>query len=585
MRRRLRKGKRQAEDFGVQAEKSFEQYFFKRFSKLGPVRRFVGGWIALVLLLISGLIAQTLALSGYYQTLRPVPGGIYNEGVLGTFTNASPLYATTDADATVSQLLFAGLFSYDTSGQLVGDLAKSYEVDARGTTYTVHLKPGLTWHDGKPLTSKDVVFTYTLIQNPDAQSPLQTSWQGITIDAPDDMTVTFKLPNSLAAFPYNLTNGIVPRHILAKIPPSDLRSADFNTARPIGAGPFAWQAIEVSGGDRSKTQAQIALAPFENYQAGKPKLQEFIVHIYASQADLVRSFTDGQLTAVEGLTSVPPAVKQMDTLQTHNLLLRAATMTFFKTSSGVLADQKVRQALVQGADVPAIIQSLGYPTRPVREPFLIGQHGYDPSLAQAPYNLKAAQALLDSAGWTMGKNGVRQKDGRPLTFTLTASDTPDYHKVAKALQQQWRQLGVALNLQLQTSADFQTTLTSHSYDAVLYGIAIGVDPDVFVYWDGSQADVRSSNRLNLSEYKNTTADSALEAGRTRLDPTLRVVKYRPFLQAWQQDAPALGLYQPRVLYLTNGSVDGLHDSTINKSTDRFWNVHNWQIRQAKVTND
>jgi hypothetical protein len=95
--------------------------------------------------------------------------------------------------------------------------------------------------------------------------------------------------------------------------------------------------------------------------------------------------------------------------------------------------------------------------------------------------------------------------------------------------------------------------------------------------------VRSSH-LNLSEYKNTTADAALEAGRTRLDPTLRVIKYKPFLQEWQKDAPAVGLYQPRLLYLTHGPVAGLSQKPISSPTDRFINVDQWQIREAKVTN-
>jgi ABC-type transport system substrate-binding protein len=184
----------------------------------------------------------------------------------------------------------------------------------------------------------------------------------------------------------------------------------------------------------------------------------------------------------------------------------------------------------------------------------------------------------------MGQNGIRAKDGKPLKFTLTASDSPEYRAVCKLVQRQWRTSGVDLQLQFQDSINFQSTLSSHQYDAVLYGISIGADPDVFVYWDSSQADVRSANRLNLSEYKNPIADNALEAGRTRLSPELRVIKYKPFLQAWQQDAPAVGLYQPRILYLTNGAVAGLTDHPINSATDRFDNVQNWEIRQAKVTN-
>ena len=157
-------------------------------------------------------------------------------------------------------------------------------------------------------------------------------------------------------------------------------------------------------------------------------------------------------------------------------------------------------------------------------------------------------------------------------------------KVVESLHKFWLAAGVQMVPEFLSSADFQGTLSQHNYEAVLYGISIGVDPDVFVYWDSSQADVRSSNRLNLSEYKNATADAALEAGRTRTNPALRVVKYKPFLTAWQQDNPALGLYQPRSLYLTNGTVYGLNVHTLNSPTDRYSNVENWKIRLAKVTN-
>jgi peptide/nickel transport system substrate-binding protein len=584
-RRRIKKGQRQVEDLGVQAEKQIDQHLFRRFGRLMEVRRFVVGWLALMLLLVAVLIAQNISLSGYYQTLRTVPGGIYSEGLLGRFTNANPIYANSDADNSVARLIFAGLFTYDDKGNLAGDLARDYEVDSHGSTYTVHLKPGLKWQDGQPLTSDDVLFTYSLIQNPDVQSPLKSSWDGVIVTAPDPQTVVFKLPGVLAPFPYSLTNGIVPKHILDKIPVTDMRSADFNTIHPVGAGPFKWQAIRVTGdGEPSNAQEQIGLEPFADYQGGQPKLQSFVVRIFANRDQLVSAFEHNQLTAVEGLTQVPKSLESKDNVVQHSLPLRAANMVFFKTSEGVLADKTVRQALVYGTNVPGIISSLGYPARAVREPILMGQVGYDSKLVQPGFNPNSAKKLLDSAGWIAGKDGQRAKDGKKLSFNLTLANTAEYRRVASRLEKQWRGIGVKVNLQYQDSTDFQSSLTYHSYDAILYGISIGPDPDVFVYWDSSQADIRSANRLNLSEFKNSVADSALEAGRTRIDPSLRVIKYKPFLQAWQQDAPAVGLYQPRVLYLTNGLVSGLSEQAINTATDRFVNVQNWEIREAKVTN-
>lgn len=583
-RRQWRHGQRQVEGLGSQTEKQLEEHFVKRLDRLVPVRRFVIGWLLLMVLLLGGLLAQNVLLSKYYQTLRPVPGGIYNEGMLGTFTNASPLYATGNVNSSVSRLIFAGLFTYDDQNKLVGDLASGYSVDASGSAYTVRLKPGLTWQDGQPLTSADVAFTYQLIQNPDAQSPLRSSWQGIEVSAPDPRTVVFKLPDPLASFPYAMTNGIVPRHVLADIPPADMRSADFNTIQPIGAGPFAWQDIKVTGKDPVTAQEQIELVPFDSYNGGKPKLQEFIVHAYASEKDLINAFNDGQLNGVEGLNDVPASSKAVSGLEVHSPLLTAANMVFFKTTAGVLAEQPVRTALIQATDVQSIIKNLSYPTHAVREPFLTGQLGYDPAYAQPGFDLAAAKQRLDAAGWLVAKDGIREKNGQPLRFTLMAADTPESRSVTGQLQRQWRAAGVELRVQLQNNADFQNSLNYHNYDAVLYGIAIGPDPDVFVYWDSSQADLRAAHRLNFSEYKSSEADTAIESGRTRLDPGLRAVKYKPFLQAWQRDSPALGLYQPRMLYLTNGPVFGFNDQGLNSAADRFNNVQNWQIRQAKVTN-
>jgi peptide/nickel transport system substrate-binding protein len=202
-------------------------------------------------------------------------------------------------------------------------------------------------------------------------------------------------------------------------------------------------------------------------------------------------------------------------------------------------------------------------------------------LVQPSFDRTAAATALDKAGWIVGQGGTRAKGNVPLSFTLQAQDTPENRMITAKLQEDWQKLGVKADMQLREGTDLQRIISEQGYDALLYGISIGADPDVFVYWHSSQKDIRSS-RLNFSHYGSKVADSALEGGRTRNDPTLRAVKYRPFLQAWQQDTPALGLYQPRYLYATHGTVHGLNPRTINNDTDRYNNVHNWQIREASV---
>jgi ABC-type transport system substrate-binding protein len=104
---------------------------------------------------------------------------------------------------------------------------------------------------------------------------------------------------------------------------------------------------------------------------------------------------------------------------------------------------------------------------------------------------------------------------------------------------------------------------------------------MFAYWDSSQASITSQGHLNLSEYKNSTADQALQAGRTRADPQTRIIKYDEFLKVWRTDAPALGLYQPNLLYITRGPVYGYERKALNSVADRFYNVDNWMIRQKR----
>ena len=580
LRRQFRHGQTQVSDIGAYTEAGLERHLFRRLGSLNKVWRFITIWLLLVVVLIGGMIVQIARLGHYYQTLQPVPGGIYSEGIAGSFTNANPLFATSEVDTAVSRLVFAGLLTYDNNNQLKGDLAKSWEVDATRTLYTVHLRPNLTWQDGSHLTADDVVFTFKAIQNPDAQSPLAASWQGVTIAKKDADTVTFKLSNPLAAFPYSLTTGIVPATKFEGTAAASWRSLDFNSLHPVGAGPFMWDALQVKGDNRDDRQVLISLKPFGGYALGKPKLSTFVVHSFTDEKVLTETFDDHQLSAMV----VPESYRPDDEARNqYDFGLTAANMVFFNTSSGVLTDVQLRRALVQGTNVAGIQRGLDYPTRPVREPLLKGQIGYDPTVKQLSYDIKAAQAALDKAGWLVGKQGIRYKDAKPLTINLVASGSHEHRQVLKTLRADWQKLGVKLEAPDYNTEDFQNALSSHNYNAILYGISIGVDPDVYVYWHSTQTDPRST-RLNLSLYKSPAADAALEAGRTRLDPVLRTIKYKPFLQTWQQDAPAIGLYQPRFRYLTHEKVYGLDAKVLNNGTDRLNNVQNWRVLTKEVTN-
>jgi peptide/nickel transport system substrate-binding protein len=582
-RRLFRQKYRQVEDLSTQAEEGLEQHFIKRLGNLLAVRRFVVTWVLLMVLLIAGSIYQLDSLSSYYQELGPAPGGTYTEGVVGMFTNANPLYATGTADSAVSRLVFSGLMKYDQNNQLVGDLAEKLDVDERGNRYTVTLRPNLRWQDGQPLTSADVLYTYQTIQNPDARSPLFGGFKGIQIEAPDAHTIIFSLPTALSSFPHALTSGIVPRHLLQSIPPGQLRAARFNTAAPVGSGPFKWQAIEVTGTSQDAREERIGLIANEFFYRQPAKLQQFIIRTFRDESRMMDAYERGELIGMTGLTSLPDNIRSVSNTHEHRIPLTAATMVFFKLTQEPFTDVKVRQALTQAVDVPKVLKTLGYPAIIVRGPLLSSQIGYAKDVTQLPFDTLTAQRLLDEAGWRAGADGVRAKDGRPLTFQLFAQSTSEYAAVTAALQKAWKAIGVDVQVTQLSDIDLQSVVSRHEYSAVLYGISLGTDPDVFAYWHSSQADPNSPSRLNLSEYTSVAADKALEAGRSRSDASVRAAKYRPFLETWRADAPALALYQPHFLYVTRGQVFNFDPKTLNTTADRLWNAENWMIRQEKVT--
>jgi peptide/nickel transport system substrate-binding protein len=520
---------------------------------------------------------QSDALSNHYQKLAPAPGGTYREGIIGTFTNASPLYAQNNVDSSVSKLVFSGLYKYDESGELVPDVAERYELDESETLYTVYLKKDVKWHDGQPLRASDVAFTFSRIQNPEVKSYLFSSWKGVSVAAKDEYTVTFKLPNALSAFPHSLTTGIIPEHILKDVPLNQMRSNSFNNETPIGTGPFTFEAVEVVKESPETSSSKVGLASYVEYHGGTPKLDRFVIRTYNDDDALMNSFKDGEVDGVIGLDIIP---EKSNKYLSYEIPVASQVMVFFKNTQEVLKDPAVRKALVLGIDKNATTSSVPYPLLVVDSPFLRSHIGYNKDLAQVTNKKDEASAMLEQAGWKIDPaTGIRAKDGKPLTFKLYGGANSEFTAITGNLQKQWRELGVDVVVVLQGDEELQSTVSSHNYDALLYGISVGPDPDVFAYWHSTQADIRSDTRLNLSEYKSTVADRALEAGRTRSDPQLRTVKYRPFLEAWKNDVPALALYQPRLLYVASDDLKGFDVQLVTTTTDRFTDVQDWSVRQ------
>lgn len=581
IRRKYKRSRQNVEGRAVKADEKLDRHVFRRLSRLDNVRRFVTAWILLLVLLIGVAVAQTRSLASYYLESVPVPGGTYTEGLAGAFTNANPLYATGQVDQTVSNLVFSGLLKLTGNNNLVGDLAKSWEVDQSGSVYTVKLKENIFWHDGERLTADDVVFTFETAAHPDAKSPMFQTWRQVEIRAIDELSLEFKLKSPLTAFVYSLTTGIIPEHLLGKFSPEQLRSASFNTLQPIGTGPFEWSTIETVGTDRENIEQHIALRRNENYHNGQAKLNQYQIHTYTNHDQLLDAFKKQRVTAMVGFDQMPDELIDNASIRNYSAPIMAGNYVFFKTDQAPLDDKDVRRALLSAVDTNQIYQSLDYAAIVVDEPILKEHLLYNPKYKQRKTNVESAKKLLDEAGWKLEADGVRTKNKQPLSLKIYAQSTSDFNKVSQHLQQAWEALGVNVEVTLQSAEDLQASVNNRVYDVLISGVTIGPDPDVFVFWHSSQASERAANRLNFSHYANDEADTALEAARTRSDPRLRKIKLDPFLEAWQKDVPGFGLYQPRFLYITRGEVYNYDIHRVTTQSNRLWNVHEWMIRQGE----
>jgi peptide/nickel transport system substrate-binding protein len=557
------------------------KFILTRLDNIRSARRQIIGWLVLVGCMVAAVGLQLMWFQQSYMVKAADDGGTYAEASLGPIDTLNPLYAASSAEVAASHLMFSSLYSYDSSGQLQGDLAEDLRVDDSGKVYTVKLRPNAVWHDGTHLTAKDVAFTVNLIKNPETRSPLRVNWQEVDAAALNDTTVVFTLPATYAAFPHALTFSVLPEHILKSVPAGAIRENTFSRA-PVGSGPFSFKLLQTA--NTASGHKVVHMTAFENYYKGAPKLSRFEVHAYNTQDSIVKALRTGEVSAASDVSTTD--VSHVDT---HNYRIEShpvnsGVYTLFNLYNPILKDPVVRQALQQATDTKAIRSSLSDDVPALDLPFVNGQLTGTDIPHAAPANAKHAAELLDSAGWKL-VGSTRQKDGQKLELKITTTKNDEYEKVLEVLASQWRQLGITVHADVIDTSDpsvnfVQDILQRRNYDILLYELLIGADPDVYAYWHSSQIAVQG---YNFANYSNPIADTALASARSSLSPELRNAKYKTFAKEWLKDAPAIGLYQPVAQYVSNKHVSSVGSSAkLVSASDRYSDILYWSVKEKSV---
>ena len=438
----------------------------------------------------------------------------------------------------VAGKILQGLLTYDAKLNPVPALAKSWEISADGLVWTFHLQPDVTWHDGKPFSADDVVFSITKFL-PELSARARGNFSVIAeASAPDPLTVVFRLKQPFPAFLYALDvigGGIVPRHVYEG---TDFRKNPANTA-PIGTGPFRfveWQRGRV-----------IRLARYDKYwKPSKPYLDEIVFEIIPDAASRavaletgqvqLASFNDVEFFDVARLSAVP------------TLELVKGGYEFFSPQMwielnhrvGPLADKRFRQAILYALDRTFIRDKLWFGFGEVAVgPLARSTRYFDPSLRPRPFNPARAEALMEEMGLHRGTDGTRVKLRlMPLPYGEV------WTRLAEYIRQSLGKVGIQVTLDATDAAGWVKRLADWEYEmTVSYGYQYA-DPAARLEHSYMTADIRKGVPFNNSMgYSNPEVDALFEKAQASTSDDERRQLYSKVQHILWEDVPLAWLLE------------------------------------------
>jgi peptide/nickel transport system substrate-binding protein len=535
-----------------------------------------GRWIFLIVLLagVLGFVGLWYLVPQDTEVAEPDFGGDYVEGIAGVPARINPFFAGENAvDATLASLVFSGLTRLDENGLPFPDLAQTWTISPDGTLYTFTLRRGLLWQDGAPLTADDVVFTYELLQSPDLRNPpqaLQERLASAIFSSVDASTVTVQLPEPYSPLPAYLTLGILPAHLLRNVAPDALYDSQFNQ-RPVGAGAYRIQRLLLD-------HAELVANPAYHFE--QAFIQRLDLRFYDDDGALFEALDTKEIDGALFESGLGPSdilqIQQRSDLRMSPLDKGEITFVYLNLDLPIFEDRRVRQALLYAVDRDKLIKDVlrGQATR-ADSPIAPGSWAYSPSLTRYAVDPQLANLLLDDAGWVMGADGVRRRDGSPLAFTLTTGPDPVRVAIGQRIAEAWKAIGVEVNVESSGLTTLvRDLIEQRNYQALLFVDAAQADPDPYDAW---HSDGSGGHGGNLAQFSNPRVDTLLEEARAA-PYTRREELYNEFQEIFAQEVPSIPLYVSRALYVQDADVSGVRIGQLAEPGDRFWQVQEWFLK-------
>ncbi|MEZ3161210.1 ABC transporter substrate-binding protein [Microbacterium sp. BWT-B31] len=422
----------------------------------------------------------------------------------------------------------------DVDGSPTKGLADHWDVTDGGKTWTFTLQDDLQWSDGEPITSADVKYTFDqMMTDPDlsvANGNLVTNFD--SVEAPDDKTVVINLKEAQAPNP-GIEIPILPEHIWSEIS----NPAEYaNDADVVGSGPFLLESY--------KANQFITLKANPTFWQGAPKIDK-LQYIYYTNSDAqVQALRSGDVDFVSGLTPTQyDALQDVDGITVHsgigrryssfsiNSGLKTVDGQPFGTGNPALADLEVRQAMRLSTDTKTLLDKVLGGLGDPGTSFVPASYPQwtlptdDPAVTELAYDPEKAKAKLDAAGWAVGDDGIRVKDGQKLSFRLlTDASSPTEQSIAQYFQPWMKEIGIDIRVESSDSDTISAAAVSGDYDIYFSGWSIGPDPDYQLGINTCAAlptATDGSGGTHQDGWCNAEFDKMYQEQRTETDPDKR----------------------------------------------------------------
>jgi len=487
---------------------------------------------------------------------QPAYGDILVRGEIGDASNLIPLLASDSASHNIAGMVYNGLVKYDKDMNIVGDLAESWDITAKGLVITFHLRKGVKWHDGQPFTAADVLYTYQVTVDPKTPTAYAEDFRAVKkAEALDDYTFRATYDKPFAPALISWSSSILPRHLLAG---TDITQSPLKR-HPIGTGPYKFK--EWVAGQK------IVLVSNPDYFEGRPYIDGQITRIIPDTATMFLELRAQNL----GMMSLTPL---QYTRQTENNLFKnnfnkyrylsfAYTYLGYNLKNQLFTDKRVRQAISYAINkdeiISGVLLGLG---KPAHGPYKPGTWAYNDNVKKYNYDPQKARELLREAGWTkLNNDGVLEKDGKPFVFEIvTNQGNETRQKCAEIIQRQLADIGITVKIRiLEWSAFVTNFINKRRFDTVILGWTIPLDPDAYDVWHSSKT---KPEELNFISYNNPEADEMLVKGRSTFDQKERKKYYDRFQEILAEDQPYTFLYVPDALIITHNRFRGIEPAPI-----------------------